>query len=135
MELYEANYMLLRRLIPDVRHIEDRAISRVEGCMDLHVEVTERCRYTTMLRMTYDFGQDADPRLLPDLQVRLYHDARTAEAISRVVHDRQSHRLITRPATSLQARWELNRFLQRWLGFCLNRGHRIAAPDRQPALT
>ncbi len=137
MELYELNYMRLRRLIPAVGQLESHAVSRVADCLPLHVQVSERCRYTTMLRMTYLFSEGEGSRALPDLRVRIYHDARTAEVLSRVVHDRRSHQLITRPATSLETRWALNRFFHRWLGYCLHRGHHFGprpAQARRPAL-
>lgn len=123
MELYEQNYMLLRRLLGDIQGLDDRLTSQVEGCLDLHVEIIERSKYTSTLRMTYHLLDDQGAHVLPDIKVRVYHDARSAEALSRVYLDRHHHRLVVSPTSGRQARWQLNRFLNKWLRYCLQRGH------------
>ncbi|MDH3763813.1 MAG: hypothetical protein OEU50_22775, partial [Gammaproteobacteria bacterium] len=49
MELYEQNYMRLRNIAPDLK-VADEMISSVPDHQDLLLSITERCRYTTMLR-------------------------------------------------------------------------------------
>jgi uncharacterized protein YqiB (DUF1249 family) len=56
---------------------------------------------------------------------RVYHDARLVEAVS---HSRRhpphaAHCRRRAEPSELEAKWELNRFLQRWLGYCLHQGH------------
>lgn len=124
MELYESNYMRLRRLIPDITQIED-SVSQVDRCLDLHVQVVERCPYTTMLRLTYAFKDEQNSVLLePDLRLRIYHDARTAEAQSRCLRH-QKGQLIVTDHSPLRTKQHLNRFLSKWLGYCLLRGHQL----------
>ena len=124
MELYESNYIRLRRLIPEITQIEE-SVSRVDHCLDLHVQVVERCPYTTMLRLTYAF-QDAQNSVLlePDLHLRIYHDARTAEAQSRCLRHQKGQLTVT-DHSPLRAKRHLNRFLSKWLGYCLARGHQF----------
>ncbi len=129
MALYEENYMRLRRLVPRFDAIDGSAVSRVSGCIDLHVTIIERSRYTTTLRLTYAFADGDDVRYEPDLRVRVQHDARTAEAME--VHmGRGRYHFDAR--RTLERSWERNRFLHKWLGYCLHRGHRF--PGRSAAV-
>jgi uncharacterized protein YqiB (DUF1249 family) len=121
MELYEANYMRLRLLVPEPPGVGS-LVSRADGCLDLHLQVYRRCKYTSMLRLTYAFGVNGDRRLEPDLHIRVYHDARVAEACSRMLHHGRGRQDQTLDST-IQTKWSLNRFLYRWLGYCLHRGH------------
>jgi len=125
MALYEENYMRLRMLLPRPHAIADHAVSRVPGCIDLHVYVLERSRYTTTLRLTYQFAGEDGGRREPNLVVRVHHDARTAEAMN-VCLERGRYRFDAR--RTLQRSWERNRFLHKWLGYCLRRGHCFPAP-------
>jgi uncharacterized protein YqiB (DUF1249 family) len=58
----------------------------------------------------------------PDLIIRIYHDARIAEAMSGFTHRGRRAQNI---GTSVQRAWNRNRFLHKWLGYCLFRGHRF----------
>ena len=57
MELYEQNYLRLRNLAPDLK-VADEMISSVPGHQDLYLSITQRCPYTTMLRLTYRFEDE-----------------------------------------------------------------------------
>ena len=133
MELYESNYIRLRRLIPDITHIEE-SVSRVGHCLDLHVQVVERCPYTTMLRLTYAFENEQGRVLLePDLNLRIYYDARTAEVQSRCLHHQKGQLTVT-DHSPLRTKRDLNRFLSKWLGYCLLRGHQFNQDSPESAV-
>ena len=126
MELYDSSYKRMMRLAPDLQRIPTNSVSRVAGSLDLHLTVLERFKYTTTVALTYRFRADGEPILEPNVQVRLYHDARLAEAVSdaRRHRIRPTHRCGRRELpTELERKWEQNRFLQRWLGYCLRQGH------------
>ncbi len=125
MDLYENNYMRFRKLVCQLDLIEDEGVSRTPGCLDLHLYVLERSRYTTTVRLTYRFpGGETEP----DLKLRIYHDAAMIEVIAgHLRHGRQ--RLDHLPAASLRMKWRLNRFLFKWLGYCLHMGHEISAVE------
>lgn len=126
MALYEENYIRLRTLMPRPGSVGEHAVSRVHGCIDLHVIVVQRSRYTTTLRLTYQFQNGEELRHEPDLHVRIHHDARTAEAMN--LHlPRGRYRFEAR--RTLNRSWERNRFLHKWLGYCLRRGHYFPAPS------
>jgi len=126
MELYECNYIRLRNLVPDLDAVPDAMISRVAGALDLHVRITERCKFTTTLNLTYYFNDEAGRFPAPDMRVRMYHDAQVGEVIScgrrRGVRNALYNRMYTN--YSLAEKWRMNRFLQKWLGYSLMQGHR-----------
>lgn len=133
MELYENNYIFIRRLVPDLDRLPVQSVSQVAGAVDLQLTVIERCPYTTTLALTHVF--DAGAETSPDIEIRIYHDARTAEVLP-------SSSLKTfgvweggeRPdPRSLAWRWEVNRFLYRWLRYCLGEGHRFPVAVRRAA--
>lgn len=127
MDLYETNYVRLRLLLPDLRSISDSAVSQVPDCIGLYLQVVERSRHTTTLRLYYAFPENCDDPKAPYLKIRIYHDARTAEAMTANVHRDNGD---VNFAESLENRWQRNRFLYKWLGYCLRRGHRFGGTRR-----
>ena len=124
MDLYENNFLRFKKLVPDLDVLEQDAYSRINGCMGLHISVLDRSRYTTTLRMTYHFVEGSRLYAEPDLRIRVYHDARLVEVLSgHLKHGRQ--RLDHLPADAKVEKWKLNRFLYKWLGFCLHQGHQF----------
>ena len=118
MELYEHNYIRLRNLVPDLQ-VADEMVSTVPGHQDLFLSITQRCKYTTMMRMTYRFEEDGQPLFEPDLHLKMYHDARVVE-----VQQMQSRSFGPMYlAEKKEKKWRMNRFLYKWLGYCLYQGH------------
>ena len=118
MDLYEQNYIRLRNMAPDLT-VADEMLSTVPGHQDLYLSVTQRCRYTTMLRLTYQFEEAGKLLFEPDLHLKVYHDARVVEGqqfLSRSHGPFVLNDLIDR-------KWRMNRFLYKWLGFCAYQGH------------
>ncbi len=127
MTLYESNYVRLRGLVGDVRGLVGRTVSSVPGDLDLHVEALEHSPYTTILRLTYLFD-DADGIVAdPDLEVRVYHDARLAEAsrCARWVRHPGLADVRAGLPRALGERWLRNMLLNKWLDYCAERGHRL----------
>lgn len=129
MELYEKNYMQLRLLIPELKHIpEVAAVSEVDGCLPVHFALLEQTRYTSRFHLTYRFVDARGERgiLAPDFEIRVYHDARTAEVVSGLLHGQQH---VERKTRNLDDSWRLNRYLYKWLGYLLRRGHKLQWTD------
>lgn len=122
MDLYESNYIRLRKLLPDLAVLEDSVISRSAGHMDLYLKVIERSRYTSTVYLSYCFPTDHGLQMEPNLKIRIYHDARLAEVLAGHLHH---GRLVLDdlPSDALFEKWQLNRFLFKWLGYCLRQGH------------
>lgn len=132
MTLYESNYIRMRGLVGDVRALSGRRVSRVPADCDLHLEVVEHSPYTSVLRLTYLFEDPQSVVADPDLEVRVYHDARVAEAshCARWVRHPGLESIRSRLSAALGERWLRNMLLNKWLDYCVDRGHRFAA---QPA--
>lgn len=118
MELYEHNYMRLRSIAPDLK-VADEMISTVPAHQDLYLSVTQRCRYTTMLRLTYQFFDAGKLLFEPDLHLKVYHDARVVE-VQQFTSRTQGPMYM---AELIEQKWRMNRFLFKWLGYCLHQEH------------
>jgi uncharacterized protein YqiB (DUF1249 family) len=129
MTLYESNYIRLRGLVGDVRRLDGRYVSQVPADCDLHLETMEHSPYTTVLRLTYIFDDAAGAVADPDLEVRVYHDARLAEAsrCARWVRHPGLESIRSGLSLNLGERWLRNMLLNKWLDYCADRGHRFAA--------
>lgn len=127
MELYENNYIYMRRLVPQRMGVGASRVS--PGDVDLHLRVEQRSPYTSTASLTHYFdGAEGARCATPDLLIRVYYDAQLAE----VLPDSPMHSFRWKgpgpaPARrSLAWRWEVNRFLNRWLRYCLAEGHQFA---------
>ena len=105
MALYESNYVRLGWITGNPGVLADVAVSRVEGDCELLLRTLERSRYTTTIELTYP------PLALPELRVRVYHDAHVAEALG--------------AGATVRERWARNMRLNKWLEHCAERGHRF----------
>lgn len=133
MDLYESNYINMRRLIPLMPEHPIHLISQVPESLDLHLRLLERSRYTSEVNLTYWFTQGETSSLEPNLHIRIYHDARLAEVlIAQLRHlpafDIESFASQPADTSQLYRRWKINRFLFKWLNYCLRQGHRF--PER-----
>lgn len=136
MDLYERNYINMRRLAPVMPPARVWCVSRTPSGLDLHLGILERCRYTSELILTYQFGQDHGAMIAePNLRIRVYHDARQAEVMAADLRHYPAFTtdfLTRHPAEvpQLYIRWRINRFLDKWLNYCLRQGHRFSSlPD------
>ena len=121
MDLYERNYISLRRLLPVPPPVGSVLVSSVSEGLPLHLHVDERFRYTTELTLTYYFQRsDGSSSAEPNLRVRIYHDARQAEVMSAELRRWAPFRL---QDSELRARWRVNRFLYKWLNYSIYQGH------------
>jgi len=139
MDLYERNYINMRRLLPVMPPASAARVSQTPGGLDLHLRVIERCRYTSELILTYQFDQEDGPRVVePDLHIRIYHDARLAEVVAAhlrhyAFRETGHHDVKCAHPVQLYNRWRTNRFLYKWLTYCLRQGHRFIESPHVPA--
>ncbi len=127
MTLYESNYVRLGWLVPDLRRVGTAAVSRAATDCDLHLTPLELSRYTSVLRLTYEFAHDGSVVRDPDIEVCVYHDARLAEVRGFRGFERHSElsRLQAGIKRELDQRWMRNMMLNKWLEYCAERGHRF----------
>lgn len=135
MAIYEQNYIYINELLGNLEALPKQWVSRLPTHLPLRFKVLERFRYTTTLSLTYLFRESGVPHTDPDIIVRLYHDAGVAEALG-FGESPQECGAMTQPVDGwvLERKWQLNRFLEKWLEYCLACGHRFPA-DARPAPT
>jgi len=128
MSLYESNFIRLGWLAGNVAALKGEYLSPVAGDCDLQLSVVERSPYTTTLNLTYLIPEQQATRRCPDMGVRVYHDARLVEAQEWAHrHEHAGLRALRNTvACELDQRWARNIMLNKWLEYCVERGHRFA---------
>jgi uncharacterized protein len=131
MSLYESNYLRFLHMAGDPTRLTGTLISRVDGDCELHLAVLEHMPYTSMLTLTYVLPSAANGGFerLPDLSLRAYHDARLLEADQFRQQRPKEHNTRRRDPLQgereLHQRWTRNMMLNKWLEYCVERGHRF----------
>jgi uncharacterized protein len=148
MGLYESNFIRLGWLAGNLRALNGRYLSSVSGDCDLVLTVTERSPYTSTVNLTYLLPEAHGPRRYPDMRVRIYHDAHLVEAQEWATPPRGNRTLPGRPGASapssthkprgspereLDQRWARNMMLNKWLEYCVERGHRFSSRTERRA--
>ena len=128
MTLYEANYIKLAQLVPDLAGRRGSLVSTSEADCDLHLTIEHKTKYTCELRLTYLF--EANDALIadPDLVAKIYFDARMAEVCSWI--DGHKHAMLMtfsqECVRELDQRWNRNIMLSKWLDYLYERGHQFS---------
>ena len=148
MGLYESNYVRMKwlahppgltrvsGLVSDLRTLDGTHRSCVAGDCDLLLSVTERSPYTSTLNLTYllsgDEPESEGAVQYPDMRVRVYHDAHLAEAQEWAgTHSQHLLKALRIQAErELDQRWARNVMLNKWLEYCVERGHRFSSATR-----
>ena len=124
----DANYLRLMKLMPNLSESDCRSFRLNSGLVEssVHFEVTERCKYTTVVRVIQEISEHPMRTNVAEVEfaVRMYHDAKSAEVI-----ESQSERLFEAvydyPNPKMRQRDEkvqINRFLGEFLAACLKYG-------------
>ena len=127
MSLYESNFLRFRQLVSTTVPRTGRLVSVVPGQCDLVLTVGERGPYTTTFNLTYWLTDEPDPAV-PDMTLRLYHDARLLEAHAWAATHRHDglRRWRQQAERELDQRWARNVMLNKWLDYCIDCGHRFS---------
>jgi len=126
LALYEANYLRFMRLIPELERLQGTVVSQVSGALDLYLSILHRYRYTTEVQLTYRFGANETGVLEPAARICVYHDAHAAELVAHCRRRRYAQDKPLQAGTRmplLERKWEMNRFLYKWLRYCHYQGH------------
>ncbi|MFT4257975.1 MAG: DUF1249 domain-containing protein [Pseudoxanthomonas sp.] len=137
MAMYAENFAHLNRLFAPGDLVAGRYVSSIGDGMDLYLDVMQTHRYTVELRLTYGLIDPVSGEPDPSAYVRLYRDARQAEA----THCHAGRRwqdaigLFPPPAALVGHRVRMNTFLGKWLEYLAERGHGVATlRPLEPAL-
>jgi uncharacterized protein YqiB (DUF1249 family) len=160
-ELQTEIYRQLQLLIPDQVAHYDSFRSQVHGSPLLRMDILERHPYTHFVRLTYQFNKQEALEIAPDAHIRVYNDARLAEAtsfdhvqgfkrqttgpdrprgkspVSPGGHSNGPRSRLLSPSSwfhplhALQRSWRQNQALDKWLNYLLHQGHSLTS--MQPA--
>lgn len=118
----ELNYMLLCRLLPEMED-EDEFDYLIKESYHLNLQIIERCRYTTCVRVSIISPDQPDWLSETGLDIRLYHDAHLAEVVNQKGVALQPVNPYPNPdMLQKDEKQGLNEFLGEWLSFCLKHG-------------
>ncbi|MDA0977343.1 MAG: DUF1249 domain-containing protein [Proteobacteria bacterium] len=126
----DVNYIRLCRLFPDM-DVEDELRFGVktenQDSASVTIRVRERCRFTTMLTIDVDSANDRPFIKWPSLEIRMYHDVKSAEVIRFERHRNFRFRYPTPNANMFQPdeKSQINRFLGELLTHCIENGHSL----------
>lgn len=136
-ELFERNFRLVQCLVPELDLPFEDVTSYSGTDLALRLTVLERGRWTCAFRLTYELMGADGPRLEPDLSVRVYRDARLAEALSCPVRPAWMAAGEGDPQALeyLDAQWSRNVLLHKWLNYLLGHGHGFSLAARPRSLS
>jgi uncharacterized protein YqiB (DUF1249 family) len=126
----DANYIRLRQLFPDMQTEDDLAFgikTRTEAGASVLINITERCPFTTMLTVNVSSENDHPFIRWPSLDVRIYHDVRSAEVIRFERHKNFRFRYPMPNENLFQPdeKSQINRFLGELLTHCIEHGYSL----------
>jgi uncharacterized protein YqiB (DUF1249 family) len=136
MGLYESNYIRLGWLAGELVALEGHHRSIVADDCDLLLTLTDRSPYTSTVNLTYLLPDEHGDTQFPDMRVRVYHDAHLAEALEwSGTHSQPVLKALRSHAErELDQRWARNVMLNKWLEYCVERGHRFSSATRLAAV-
>ncbi len=131
MTLYEGNFIKLCEIAPalkaggSVMIGSGSRVSTSPGDLDLHMAVDGGTRYTLDVRLTYLFPDEGNLVRDPDLQLRIYLDARMVEVVSWSATRRHAilQQLLAAGSRELDRRWDRNIMLGKWLDYLRDMRH------------
>ena len=128
MGLYAENFLRLTPLFEPSDLAVGRYVSTAGTGPDLQLDVLEQHAYTTELRLTYTVRDPVTGEPDPSAFLRLYRDARQAEATHCYVGRRWQDviGMYPPPAQVLDHRMRMNTFLGKWLQYLAESGHGVA---------
>jgi hypothetical protein len=136
MGLYESNFIRLGWLAGRLGALTTRRYSSVvRGDCELVLTVTERSPYTSTATLTYLLAHTDGALHYPDMRLRIYHDAHLVEAQEWAdAHTQPLLRALrSRAERELDQRWARNMMLNKWLEYCVERGHRFSSSTEPDA--
>jgi uncharacterized protein YqiB (DUF1249 family) len=128
----ESNYARLLQLFPDYETANFREFLLGTG-ERVRIDVVERCRYTTLLKICQQGGEGW--LIPPRFDLRAYHDARMVE-VTAFQSQRRVEARYEYPNAGMHARDEKaqqNIFLAEWLSHCIEQG--LSPLDLRPSVT
>jgi uncharacterized protein YqiB (DUF1249 family) len=126
----DANYLRLLRLFPDMHSEDDVRFgisTKTEEGATVVLKIMERCPFTTMISVAVTSEEDKPFIKWPSLELRVYHDVKSAEVIRFERHRNFRFRYPTPNENMFQPdeKSQINRFLGELLTYCIEHGHSL----------
>ncbi|MCY7354325.1 MAG: DUF1249 domain-containing protein [Lysobacter sp.] len=128
MGLYAENFAKLTRLFePGDLAVGTYLSSNGDG-LDVRLDILQQHRFTTEMRLTYSVRDPVTGEPDPSAFIRLYRDARQAEATHCYVGRRWQDAIgmYPPPEALISHRFRMNTFLGKWLDYLAEGGHGVA---------
>ncbi|QOL27249.1 DUF1249 domain-containing protein [Thalassotalea sp. LPB0316] len=127
MQLSEANYMLIIRLLADNSVPGEVREFFINDHLSYHLEVQEVTKYTSKIAFMQSSkmsGLSVGEHLRPNMVIRLYHDAKTSEVISsqHVAKIAPRYDYPNKQMHLPNEKQQVMMFLKEWLQLCLTQG-------------
>ena len=133
-DIYARIYRKLQKLVPEHLTIEESGKSKVDGYMDLNLDVLHKRSNRILIALSHYYKQNGDMIPDPDMQIAVYPKLELAEAIA--YQDCVCYREIysdDKGTEDTKAKKELNAFLDQWLTNLIEQGHSIKADQVEDA--
>jgi uncharacterized protein YqiB (DUF1249 family) len=138
MGMYAENHRRLARMFAPERLSAGEYVSSVDDGLDVRLVVQARHPYTVELGLSYALVDASTGNPTPSAQLRMYLDARLAEALH-CEPGRDLWQVLGpfAPARNvMQHRLRMNTFLNRWLEYLAEQGHSLGTLEvADPAVT
>lgn len=142
----DANYIRLHRLFPHMAEEDQLQFgvdssgsgNSISSCTEdgatVEISILERCPYTTMMLVKVTSEEDRPWIRWPTLEVRVYHDIKSAEVVSFERHRNFKFRyqLPNQKMFQPDEKSQINRYFGELLTFCYEHGHSLEPLDVGP---
>lgn len=125
-DIHTRIYHKLFDVIPDLLTIEESGKSKVEGYMDLNLDILHRRPDRLIIALSHYYKQNGDMIADPDMELAIYPQQEKAEALA--YQDCWGYRRVygdDDATVDVRAKRELNGFLNQWLTNLIQQGHCI----------
>lgn len=113
MQIGEDNYLLIRRLISDLKQLPLGKIALNQHQIPLELTILEQTKYTTLFILTHRINKTSQ---VPNAKLRAFHDAHQLELLHL---DSQVYKVNDQyHAPALFDKIQASRFINRWLHYC-----------------
>ena len=122
-EIYKRIFQSLERIIGDLSDIPAYTKFEADGFMDLGVDRLYGDEESVTIALSHYYKQNGDMVPDPDMEIRIYPGTKMAEALT--YQDGFGYRQVypSPGKIDVQARKDLNAFLNQWLSNLLAQGH------------
>ncbi len=130
-KVYEINYRLLLKLMPDMSSLPDQFSLSGKDLRTVSFKVVERCKFTTSITITHDLQSNNLFVVNPSVKIRIYHDARLAEVVACQQGSKffAVYPFILARIPFQNEKRDINLFLREWLNYCIRQKYSLEVYD------